>query len=437
MQRIMFFNPAAEEMFGISAVEASGQSIQRFIPDRLHRSYAVQIRRIAGTGAARRGASGLDAIRALRADGTEFPAEASISHAVVTDEQFTTVILRDITERIASEEVRTLLAREVDHRAKNALALVQALVTLTRAPTHEAFVEAVEGRVAAIARAHSLLARNHWHGGNLDQIIRDEVAAYVRAGQFDCTGPELVLVPRAVQPISLLIHELATNAVKYGALSARDGRIAVRWLVDAQGSLQLQWREAGGPTVELPRSKGFGSTLISTVTAQQLSGTVNVDYDPAGVVVTAVLPAAVIRSFQGRPEDSLQGDTQATLTTAAQKRRVLVIEDEVLIAMQMKEVLTEAGWTVMGPAISMEQALSILGGEAAPDVAVLDVNLNGELATPLAEKLKDANIPVLLCTGYERVEDDRFAACTLLRKPANVHQLVAGIERAIKEAARA
>lgn len=431
--RIVFFNPAAEEMFGLPNANAIGQPIERFIPERFRKDHSAHIRRFGETGATGRRMGALGAISALRVEGTEFPVEASISQAIVGGQRYSTVILRDVTERLANEEVRLLLAREVDHRAKNALALVQALVSLTRAPTYETFVEAVEGRVAALARAHSLLARNQWSGGNMRQIIREEVAAYVGQGQVVYEGPDVLLAAKAVQPISLLLHELATNAVKYGALSVPEGRLHVSWAVDPNRALILEWRELGGPPVTTPKHKGFGSTLISTVTARQLNGTVTVTYDPAGIIAKAKLPADIVRKYQGAVADraeKAEDDASATDEKAG-RGKILLVEDEVLIAMQMAEVLSEAGWDVIGPASGIAQALALLGSEGPPDVAVLDVNLDGEMVGPLAENLRGAGVPVVLCTGYETIDDSRLLGCPLIRKPANIRQLLAGIKNAM------
>jgi PAS domain S-box-containing protein len=431
--RIVFFNPAAEEMFGLGSNEAIGQPIERFIPERFRKSHGTHISRFGETGATGRRMGALGAISALRLEGVEFPVEASISQAVVGGQRYSTVILRDVTERLANEEVRLLLAREVDHRAKNALALVQALVSLTRASTHEAFVEAVEGRVAALARAHSLLARNQWSGGNMRQIIREEVAAYVAQGQVVYEGPDVLLAAKAVQPISLLLHELATNAVKYGALSVPEGRLHVSWSVHPTGEMALEWRELGGPAVSVPKQKGFGSTLISTVTARQLNGSVNVTFDPAGIIAKVRLPAEIVRPARGEPAESREKLDSAVEGTEEKSERgkILVVEDEVLIAMQMAEVLSEAGWDVIGPATGIAQALSLLTTQGPPDVAVLDVNLDGEMVGPLAENLRGAGIPVVLCTGYETLDDVRLEGCPMIRKPANIRQLLAGIKSAM------
>lgn len=238
-QCIVLFNPAAEQMFGVSRDDAMGQQISQFIPGRFRTGHDDHIRRFRNTGVTGRRMGALGAISGLRADGQEFPVEASISQVEVEGERLSTVILRDITERLANEEARLLLTREVDHRAKNALAVVQALVSMTTAPTQEEFIEAVRGRVGALGRAHSLLAQNRWQGGDLGKIVADETAAYHKPGQLRCKGPKVVLTPNAVQPVSLLIHELATNAVKHGAFSSPAGKVDVQWRAEADADLAI------------------------------------------------------------------------------------------------------------------------------------------------------------------------------------------------------
>ena len=234
----------------------------------------------------------LGAMRGVRTNGLEFPMEASVSEVGLAGATITTVILRDITKRRASEDARDLLAREVDHRAKNALAVVQAILSLTRAPTKAAFIEAVSGRVSALGRAHSLLAQNRWEGAKMLQIIADETAPYHRPGQLQVDGPGVVVAANAVQPVSLLIHELATNAVKYGAFSLESGRVTIRLTLLAEGDLELRWTEVGGPPVQQPATSGFGSTLIKAVAMRQLGRNHRhplahrrhaVDGDPAGL----------------------------------------------------------------------------------------------------------------------------------------------------------
>ncbi|WP_431266960.1 HWE histidine kinase domain-containing protein [Dankookia sp. P2] len=153
----------------------------------------------------------------------------------------------DITERRAAEERQTLLMREVDHRAKNALAVVQSILRLTRADRQQDFAAAVEGRVNALARAHTMLARERWMGGDLRELVKSELAAYGTDERVRLGGPPVRLVPEAVQPASLVLHELATNAAKHGALSAPGGTLEVTWAAQPDGGLRVHWLETGGP----------------------------------------------------------------------------------------------------------------------------------------------------------------------------------------------
>ena len=221
--RIIGFNPAAELMFRIKADDALGEPIERFIPHRFRDTHGEHIRRFGSTGETSRRMGALGAVSALRADGEEFPVEASISQAVAGTERLSTIIMRDITEREANAKAQQLLAREVDHRANNILAIVASLVSLTRAPTREAYIDSLMGRISAMSRAHGLLSQQRWKGASLSRVVLDELEAHAGPSRFTADGPDLMLSSRAVQPIAMLFHELATNAVKYGALSRPEG----------------------------------------------------------------------------------------------------------------------------------------------------------------------------------------------------------------------
>lgn len=182
-------------------------------------------------------------------------------------------VLTDISEQKAAEAQQALLMREVDHRARNALAIVQSLVRLTRAPSRRAFVEAVEGRVAALARTHSLLASNRWRHADLRTVIADELASIGGEPGVRIVGPPVSLRPEAVQPMAMLVHELATNAVRHGALSTIGGRLVISWEKDPNGALRLSWDEADGPPIQAsPAEVGFGTTLMESVVRDQLGG---------------------------------------------------------------------------------------------------------------------------------------------------------------------
>ncbi len=191
----------------------------------------------------------------------------------------------DITERRRAEERLLLLAREVDHRAKNALAVVQATLRLTPRDEAASFARAVEGRVAALARAQTLLAADRWSGAELRALVEGELAPFLGAGQrVELDGPRVTLPPGVTQPLAMAVHELATNAVKHGALSAPDGRVAVTWRLEGE-MLRLRWAERGGPVVPGPPARrGFGSRVLEGTVRGQLGGTVSVSWAETGLV---------------------------------------------------------------------------------------------------------------------------------------------------------
>ena len=152
----------------------------------------------------------------------------------------------DITERKRAEERQNLLAREVDHRAKNALALAQSIVRLTRASDVKDYVQAVEGRISALARVHTILSLSNWEGAEIGRLVEAEIAPYSSGDQIELDGAELQLQPATAQTLALALHELVTNSAKYGALSAVSGRLKIRWEVRGD-ALQLVWEERGGP----------------------------------------------------------------------------------------------------------------------------------------------------------------------------------------------
>jgi two-component sensor histidine kinase/CheY-like chemotaxis protein len=365
----------------------------------------------------------LRAVSALRANGEEFPVEASISQVAVGGAKLATVVMRDITEREAGERARQLLAQEVDHRAKNALAVVQAVVSLTQAPTKEAFIEAVRGRIAALARAHSLLAENRWEGSDLFRIIAEETAPYGKPGQVSIEGVSVTMTADAVQPVSLIINELAANALKYGALSLESGRVTVTATLSPTRELLLRWVESGGPKVEMPTATGFGTTLLTQIASRQLRSRIEIEWLADGLQVLATLPP---RAYHGAPV----GDGGSPVAPGRTERKdlpagkVLVVEDELLIALELCQGLEREGWKVVGPATSVEEAMAIIDRHADIDVAILDINLGGQLAYPIADRLRASGVPYVFCSGYEKPEDsERRAGDRIVRKPVNIRLL--------------
>lgn len=198
----------------------------------------------------------------------------------------------DITSRTRAEHRQTLMMRELDHRAKNALAVVQAALRLTPRDDPDAFARAVEGRVAAITRAHTLLAKSGWNGAGLHAVLRGEIGPFLdHSGRALLDGPAVVLAAVAAQPLAMAVHELAANALKYGALSAAGGRVAVRWWVEDERVLRIDWVETGGPpTVGPPPRRGFGRRVIEATLGGQLGGKLETSWAPSGLACAIALP---------------------------------------------------------------------------------------------------------------------------------------------------
>lgn len=218
----------------------------------------------------------------------------------------------DITERKRAEERQNLLAREVDHRAKNALALAQSIVRLTRADEVKAYVNAVEGRINALARVHTILSLSSWQGAELSRLIDEELAPYSLGGQIKLAGPEVQLAPATAQTLALALHELFTNSAKYGALSTRSGRLAIGWQVE-DDHLTLTWDETGGPLVRTPKSRGFGTRSLLASVESQLGGQAEFNWRAEGLLCRLEVPLtrktvapSAASKFDAAPSEPLQ-----------------------------------------------------------------------------------------------------------------------------------
>ncbi len=200
----------------------------------------------------------------------------------------------DISERKQAEERLKLLAAEVDHRAKNMLALVQIMLRQTKAETVREFVAAAQGRVAALARAHVVLSEQRWVGADLQRLIEEELAPYRAHAptRVVIDGPPVALELRAAQSCALALHELATNAAKYGALSTPAGRIECVWSIAPDRGVAVIWTESGGPPAKKPNRRGFGMNVIERSIADQLEGKVQFEWRSDGLRCTMRLPTS-------------------------------------------------------------------------------------------------------------------------------------------------
>ena len=327
----------------------------------------------------------------------------------------------DITDRKDAEERQALLAREVDHRARNALALVQSIVRLTRADDIKSYIAAVDGRIGALSRAHTLLAQSRWQGAELARLVDEELAPYRRldSDTIAAAGPDISLEPRTAQTLALALHELSTNAAKYGALSVISGRVRLAWELQPD-RLVLNWVETGGPPTQPPASPGFGIRVIGASVERQLEGETKFDWRTEGLHCTLSVPRGdKIGPLTRQPgAHRANGEDKPLLPLRLETgNRVLLVEDEILVAMMMRDILTELGFTVVGPFSRLSEAMVAAVHEEI-DAGIVDVNLGGEFVYPVADVLVARQIPFVFVTGYgvESI-DARFAFVPIVKKP--------------------
>ena len=276
------WNKAAERVFGYSAREAIGQPITLVIPaDRQSEEREILTR-------IRRGER-IDHFETIRQrkDGGLIAVSLTISPVKDASGKIAgaSKIARDITEQKRNHEQINVLAREAEHRSKNILSNVQAIVNLSQSDTSEGLKRAISGRIQAMSNVHSLFVQARWIGAEVSVIAKQELAPYLdeQDARVRMEGLETVLEPTAAQAVAVVLHELATNASKYGALSDAKGRVRLTWARSDDGQLTLRWTELGGPRVNRPERKGFGSRLIEG-TISQLGGNARFDWRSEGLV---------------------------------------------------------------------------------------------------------------------------------------------------------
>lgn len=206
-------------------------------------------------------------------------------------------MLVDVTERKRAEAQRDLLVAELSHRVKNTLATVVSIArqSFAKNPNVDEARRSFDARILALAQTHTRLAEANWSGVLFETLLLDEFAPYRRqdGGNVRLAGPPIALSPRCVLTLGMAIHELATNAAKYGALSTKEGVVDVAWNIDAQtGALNIRWSESGGPPVAEPKRTGFGRQLLERAMAAGLKGAVELDFAPAGITCTIAIPAS-------------------------------------------------------------------------------------------------------------------------------------------------
>ena len=286
---ITSWNRGAERVFGYTAEEAIGQPITIVIPQDRQDEERTILTRI------RRGER-IDHFETVRQRKHGSLIVVSLTVSPVKNAEGKIVgaskIARDITEQKRNQEQIATLAREAEHRSKNLLANVQATVMLSHADTSAGLKRAIEGRIQALANVHSLFVESRWIGAELSAIATQELAPYFETDEprVRIDGQQVLLEPNTAQATAVVLHELATNAAKYGALSGTEGKIDLTWLHEADGRLIIRWTEMGGPAVQMPMHQGFGARVIERMIGQ-LKGKVHFDWRPEGLVCEITLRA--------------------------------------------------------------------------------------------------------------------------------------------------
>jgi PAS domain S-box-containing protein len=438
--RITSWNAAATRLFGYQPDEIIGQPITRIIPPELHDEEKQIITRLQQGEKIEH----YETVRMAK-DGSRVDVSLSVSplrnkFGIVVG---AAKVARDITERKRAERLQKLLLQELNHRVKNTLATVQAIAnqSLRHAQNPSEFVSGFSGRVQALARAHDLLTSSKLQGAEVMKLVREQV---LLGGSDDdrvsCRGPVLVLDPQTTVHLALVLHELATNARKYGALSAPSGRLAIRWEVRTNGArlLVLEWRESGGPPVSAPRRRGFGSTLIErTLTGR--GGRASTRYGSEGITAEICLPLQEQPGGTGVSDEHEEPDVRAFLyresgQQSLQGKRIIIIEDEALVLMEIESNLTSAGCDVVGTAGTLDEAKNIVA-ETDCDAVLLDANLAGRAVDELAAILTKKQIPFAFVTGYGRESlPQGFQDAIVLKKPFVRNDLIAAVERLLCQA---
>jgi light-regulated signal transduction histidine kinase (bacteriophytochrome)/CheY-like chemotaxis protein len=350
------------------------------------------------------------------------------------------VIMRQ-TELLSAERRKAdlrqkVLNEELNHRVKNILALIQSVVsqTVEDGRSLDEYVNTLKGRIMALSVAHDQVVRNDG-GGRLRDLLEAELTPYGGgSAQVVLDGPDIGLDTRAYSVMALVFHELATNAAKYGALSASEGRLTVRWTLTADQACEVRWEETGGPSVAPPKRRGFGTVLVERSVPFDLGGESTLSFAGSGASARFLIPAKFVSALApaARQRGGAASDAQRP-TEALAGLRVLVVEDQLVIAMDVEAVLADHGVKAIDTAATSSEALRILASNP-PDVAVLDVNLGQGTSIAVAEELRRQRIPFVFATGYgdTAMIPKSLSGAPVVRKPHDATTLVAAVAASLQ-----
>ena len=294
--RIIIMNAKAERLFEYSKDELLGEKIEALIPAGFKTGILAEAASNNPSSSNHPLGSG-DVAVAQTKNGKEIPVELGCNPILISGKKMAIVALVDVSERKRADTQRELLLAELNHRVKNTLAVVLGLAHQTFRDKESASKKAFEGRLIALATAHNLLTRANWESASLRDLVFDSLPVKQTGNRrFRIVGPTVLLAPQPALALTLALHELFTNALKYGALSNETGTIDVEWTrnEDDVAPLTLVWREAGGPIVSPPTRRGFGSVLLERTLAEDLNGKVDTEYRPEGLL--CIIKSSILKN---------------------------------------------------------------------------------------------------------------------------------------------
>lgn len=347
------------------------------------------------------------------------------------------VVIRNIDERERltreSQQQQDVLISELNHRVRNILGLISSVVSKTATGANDVseFKEVLGGRINSIAVAQNHLTEQNWSHAPLKKLIEVELSAYLsdKPSNVVVDGPDIYIAPKAYTTLTLVIHELVTNAVKHGALFYDTGELEIKWCLTSASELKLTWRENGYDNQPSTR-KGFGTVIINRSLPFDLNGTADVKHHATGIDVTLTIPSTYV--YLQTANDSIEESLHANTTVSYRKRpdSVLILEDNLIIALDIEDTLKEASIQHVYIAANTVQAEEIITQKSI-GFAILDVNLGGENSYSVGKLCQKLGIPFVFVTGYNElqgVKDKGFDEVQLLLKPVNPKDIVAYVK---------
>jgi light-regulated signal transduction histidine kinase (bacteriophytochrome)/CheY-like chemotaxis protein len=343
-------------------------------------------------------------------------------------------------EREHANKQQDMLIAELNHRVRNILNLIRGLVSQSKegAETIDQFAEIIGSRIHALARAHDQVTQTDWSPSSLYNLIRTETDAYASdgAGRVQIDGPDAMIAPGAFTTLALVVHEMMTNSCKYGALSDTRGQVAITISNGDGGSLEIDWRESDGPPVKAPTRRGFGSTIIERTIPHELGGAAQVDYPAGGLRATFIIPGEHIAAYN-TPMPSLPGsDVLATDARVSAPElfsaTALIVEDNVIIAMEAEDVLRDLGFGSCQVVGSVSAAQEVIGNASISiSFAMLDVNLGRETSEQIADTLYARGVPFIFASGYgdRSFTTSRFQGVPVITKPYSERDISLAMDR--------